>query len=44
MLKKPPAMQETGMATHPSVLAWGTPWTEEPGRLHSTGSLRVRHD
>ena len=26
---------ETGMATHPIVLAWRTPWTEEPGRLQS---------
>ena len=26
------------MATHSSVLAWKTPWTEEPGRLQSMGS------
>ena len=26
------------MATHSSILAWGIPWTEEPGRLQSTGS------
>ena len=26
---------EKGMATHSSILAWRTPWTEEPGRLHS---------
>ena len=32
------------MATHSSVLAWEMPWTEEPGRLRSMGSLRVRHD
>ena len=25
------------MATHSSVLAWKTPWTEEPGRLQSMG-------
>ena len=25
------------MATHSSILAWRTPWTEEPGRLQSTG-------
>ena len=31
------------MATHSSTLAWKIPWTEEPGRLQSTGSLRVRH-
>ena len=35
---------EEGMATHSSVLAWRTPRTEEPGRLQSTGSQRVRHD
>ena len=27
-----------------STLAWKIPWTEEPGRLQSMGSLRVRHD
>ena len=32
------------MATHSSTLAWKLPWTEEPGRLQSMGSLRVRHD
>ena len=32
------------MATHSSILAWRIPWTEEPGRLQSTGSQRVRHD
>ena len=35
---------EKGMATHSSILAWGTPWTEEPGELQSMGSQRVRHD
>ena len=35
---------EEGMATHSSVLAWRIPWTEEPGRLQSMGSQRVRHD
>ena len=34
---------EKGMATHSSILAWRTPWTEEPGRLQSTASQRVRH-
>ena len=29
---------------HSSTLAWKTPWTEEPGKLQSMGSLRVRHD
>ena len=32
------------MATHSSILAWSIPWTEEPGRLQSMGSQRVRHD
>ena len=31
------------MAPHSSTLAWKIPWTEEPGRLQSMGSLRVRH-
>ena len=30
--------------THSSILAWKIPWMEEPGRLQSTGSKRVRHD
>ena len=29
---------EEGMATHSSILAWGIPWTEEPGGLQSVGS------
>jgi len=28
---------EKGMATHSSILAWRSPWTEEPGRLQSMG-------
>ena len=32
------------MAPHSSTLAWKIPWTEEPGRLWSMGSLRVGHD
>ena len=35
---------EEGMATHSSILVWRIPWTEEPGRLQSMGSKRVRHD
>ena len=35
---------EKAMATHSSTLAWKSPWTEEPGRLQSMGSLRVRHN
>jgi len=30
--------------THSNTLAWQIPWTEEPGRLQSMGSLRVGHD
>ena len=33
-----------GMATHDSILAWRIPRTEEPGRLQSIGSQRIRHD
>ena len=33
-----------GMATHSSILAWRIPWTEEPGRLQSMESQRVRHN
>ena len=32
---------EKGMATHPTILAWRIPWTEEPGEMPSTGSQRV---
>ena len=35
---------EKAMASHSSILAWKIPWTEEPGRLQSMGSQRVRHD
>ena len=35
---------EKEMATHSSILAWRIPWTEEPSRLPSMGSQRVRHD
>ena len=35
---------EKAMATHSSILAWKIPWTEEPGRLQSTGLQRVGHD
>ena len=35
---------EEAMAAHSSILAWRTPWTEEPGGLESMGSQRVRHD
>ena len=32
---------EKSMATHSSILAWKSPWTEEPGRLQPMGSQRV---
>ena len=35
---------EEGIATHSSILAWRTPWTEEPDGLQFMGSQRVRHD
>ena len=35
---------EKEMATQVSTLAWKIPWTEEPDRLQSLGSRRVRHD
>ena len=39
-----PGSMEKETATHSSVLAWRIPRTEEPGRLQSMGSQRVRHD
>ena len=33
---------EKEMATHSKILAWETPWTEEPGGLLSIGLQRVR--
>ena len=35
---------EKARAPHSSILAWKMPWTEEPGRLQSMGSLEVGHD
>ena len=35
---------EKEMVTHSRILAWKIPWTEEPGRLQSMGSLRVGHN
>ena len=37
-----PLEKET--ATHSSILAWKTPWKEEPGRLQSMGLQRVKRD
>jgi len=38
------SFSEKAMAPHSSTLAWKIPWTEEPVRLQSMGSLRVGHD
>ena len=35
---------EKAVAPHSGTLAWKIPWTEEPGKLPSMGSYRVRHD
>ena len=35
---------EKEMATHPSILAWKIPWTEDPDGLQSMGLQRVGHD
>ena len=35
---------DKGMATHPSILAWRIPWTEEFGGLQFMGSQTVRHN
>ena len=37
-------LMEKAMAPHSSTLAWKIPWTEEPGRLQSMGSLGVGDD
>ena len=37
-------LQEKGMATHSTILAWRIPWTGEPVGLPSLGSHRVGHD
>ena len=37
-------LMEKELATHSRILAWEIPWMEEPGRLQSMGSQRVRHD
>jgi len=54
VVKKLPAMQETLVqalgwedpleeGTHSSIVVWRIPWKEDPGRLQSIGSHRVRH-
>ena len=42
LIKEDPLEKE--MATHPNILAWEIPWTEEPGGLYSMGLQRVRHN
>ena len=44
LLTKFAFLTEKVMAPYSSTLAWKIPWTEEPGRLQSMGSRRVRHD
>ena len=39
-----PSSNHQVMAPQSSTLAWKIPWTAEPGRLQSMGSLRVGHD
>ena len=34
---------EEGVTTHSSILAWKILWPEEPVKLQSIGSQRVRH-
>ena len=41
-LKFPKDPLEKEMATRSRILAWKTPWTEEPGWLHSTGCKRIK--
>ena len=38
------SLEEKGMVTYSSILAWKIPWTEEPGVLQSMGLERVGHD
>ena len=42
--KQPFLSSQLGMATCSSILAWRIPGKEEPGRLRSIRSQRVRHD
>ena len=42
--RKFPHMLTLTLAPHSSTLAWKIPWMEEPGRLQSMGSRRIRHD
>ena len=42
LIQEDPLAKE--MAIHSNILSWEIPWTEEPGRLQSMGSQRVRHN
>ena len=42
-IKSSPQQEEKVMAPHSSILAWEIPWTEETGRLWSSGFQRVGH-
>ena len=44
LIRQALSLLQKAMAPHSSTLAWKIPWTEEPGRLQSTGSQRVGHD
>ena len=35
---------EEKMASHPNILDYTAPWTEEPGGLQAMGSQRARYD
>ena len=44
VLGRPGQKLPYSLAPHSSTFAWKIPWTEEPGRLQSMGSLKVGHD
>ena len=53
MAKNLPAMRETRVGSlgqedplekGVAIPAWEIPWTEEPGRIQSMGSQKVKHD
>ena len=44
LIASPTPTSEKAMATDSSTFAWNNPWTEEPGRLQSMGSLRLGHN
>ena len=42
--REDPLEKEKEIATHSSILPWKIPWMEEPCRLRSMGSQKVRHN